>query len=153
MNLVPADLLVPPDAYGRGFRHDDSALVLDGWLRRLAAQEARGRLVVGRLATTFLRRRGAQRHGFARLHDYARERLGLEIVLPPALRSNTITSLRLPPGLDYPRLHDGLKARGFVIYEGQGWFAREAFRVANMGALERADFERFVSALGEVLTR
>ncbi|MCW5889486.1 MAG: aminotransferase class V-fold PLP-dependent enzyme [bacterium] len=79
------------------------------------------------------------------------EGLGLEIVLPPALRSNTITSLRLPPGVTYAALHDGLKARGFVIYEGQGWFAREAFRVANMGALAAADFERFVGALGEVL--
>jgi 2-aminoethylphosphonate-pyruvate transaminase len=69
------------------------------------------------------------------------------------LRSNTITSLRLPPGVTYAQLHDGLKARGFVIYEGQGWFAREAFRVANMGALGRADFERFVGALGEVLGR
>jgi 2-aminoethylphosphonate-pyruvate transaminase len=83
------------------------------------------------------------REGFARL--------GLACVLPPALRSNTITSLRFPVGRAYPALHDALKARGFVIYEGQGPFAREAFRVANMGALAPADFERFLAALGEAL--
>jgi 2-aminoethylphosphonate-pyruvate transaminase len=78
-------------------------------------------------------------------------RLGLRAVLPPALRSNSITSLWLPPGRTYAALHDGLKARGFVIYEGQGRLAREIFRVANMGHLAQADFERFLSALTAVL--
>jgi 2-aminoethylphosphonate-pyruvate transaminase len=79
------------------------------------------------------------------------ERLGLDFVLPSARRSNSITSLRLPPGQTYPSLHDGLKERGFVVYEGQGRLAREIFRVANMGHLVRRDFERFLAALGEVL--
>lgn len=78
-------------------------------------------------------------------------RLGLEIVLPAPLRSNTITSLRFPPGLAYPALHAELKARGFVIYEGQGEFARQAFRVANMGVLGEPDFRAFLAALGDVL--
>ena len=77
--------------------------------------------------------------------------LGLEIVLPPELRSNSITALRLPAGRAYAALHDGLKARGFVVYEGQGRLARELFRVANMGHLTPDDFARFLSALGEVL--
>jgi 2-aminoethylphosphonate-pyruvate transaminase len=79
------------------------------------------------------------------------ERLGLDFVLPSARRSNSITSLRLPPGQTYPSLHDGLKERGFVVYEGQGRLAREIFRVANMGHLARRDLERFLAALGEVL--
>jgi len=66
-------------------------------------------------------------------------------------RSNSLTSLWLPAGRTYDALHDGLKARGFVIYEGQGRLAREIFRVANMGQLVRADFERFLGALAEVL--
>jgi 2-aminoethylphosphonate-pyruvate transaminase len=77
--------------------------------------------------------------------------LGLSLVLPPELRSNSITALRLPAGRSYAALHDGLKARGFVVYEGQGRLARELFRVANMGHLGRDDFARFLSALGEVL--
>jgi 2-aminoethylphosphonate-pyruvate transaminase len=79
------------------------------------------------------------------------ERLGLEMVLPPALRSNSITAVRFPPGRTYAELHDALKSRGFVVYEGQGRLARELFRVANMGHLGTADFDRFLVALEEVL--
>src|SRR2546427_1664879 len=75
--IVPAEVLVPPEAFGRGFRRDDAALVIDGYLRRLAAQEARCRVVLGRLARAFLLCRGQHLLGFARLGDYARERLGL----------------------------------------------------------------------------
>ena len=75
--IVPPEVLVPPEASGRGFRRDDAALVIDGYLRRLAAQEARCRVVLGRLARAFLRRGGQHLLGFARLGDYARERLGL----------------------------------------------------------------------------
>jgi 2-aminoethylphosphonate-pyruvate transaminase len=67
------------------------------------------------------------------------------------LRSNSITALRFPPGRTYAALHDGLKARGFVVYEGQGRLASEVFRVANMGHLGAADFDAFLAALGEVL--
>ena len=83
------------------------------------------------------------RRGFAHL--------GLAFVLPPERRSNSITSLWLPSGRSYAALHDGLKERGFVIYEGQGKLARDIFRVANMGQLGGADFERFLAALAEVL--
>jgi 2-aminoethylphosphonate-pyruvate transaminase len=85
------------------------------------------------------------RDGFARL--------GLACVLAPEHRSNTITSLHLPAGVTYAALHDGLRARGFVVYEGQGRLAQTLFRVANMGALDTADFKRFLVALGEVLER
>ena len=80
-------------------------------------------------------------------------RLGLRFLLPPELRSNSITSLSLPAGRTYAAIHDGLRERGFVIYEGQGRLAREIFRVANMGHLGSADFDRFLAALGEVLGR
>jgi hypothetical protein len=72
---VSAAVLEPPE--GRGFCRYEAALIVDGHLRQLARHEARGRLVLGRLASTFLRRRGQQALGFARLDDYARERLGL----------------------------------------------------------------------------
>src|SRR5437016_9364317 len=74
--LVPGELLVPPDAHDRGFRRHDAALVIDGYLRRLASQEARCRFVLGRLAALLLRRQAHYALGFARLDDYARERLG-----------------------------------------------------------------------------
>jgi 2-aminoethylphosphonate-pyruvate transaminase len=113
------------------------AYALDEALAELLEETVASRITRYASAATFLR------VGF--------ERLGLECVLPAALRSNTITSLRFPAGRTYGDLHDALKARGFVIYEGQGAFAREAFRVANMGALGRGDFVRFLAALGDVL--
>jgi 2-aminoethylphosphonate-pyruvate transaminase len=113
------------------------AYALDEALAELLEETVAARIARYASAATFLR------VGFTRL--------ALECVLPPALRSNTITSLRFPAGRTYAELHDSLKAHGFVIYEGQGAFAREAFRVANMGALSRGDFTRFLAALGEVL--
>jgi len=64
---------------------------------------------------------------------------------------NPRCALWLPPERSYADIHDGLKARGFVIYEGQGRLARDIFRVANMGNLARADLERFLEALEAVL--
>jgi len=87
----------------------------------------------------------------ARLRD-GFARLGLEFVLPPALRSSSITSLWFPRGRTYRELHDALKSRGYVIYEGQGRLAREVFRVANMGHLSTADFDGFLAALAETLS-
>jgi 2-aminoethylphosphonate-pyruvate transaminase len=113
------------------------AYALDEALAELLEETVAGRIARYAAAAALLRA------GFAQL--------GLECVLPPGLRSNTITSLRFPPGRGYAELHDALKARGYVIYEGQGWFAQEAFRVANMGALRRADLEGFLLAFGEVL--
>src|SRR2546428_8948014 len=76
MDVVPAEVLA--DTVDR--RHVDRdlcALQLDGYLRRLARQEAVCRRVLGRLARTFLAGRYHHWLGFARLSDYTRERLGL----------------------------------------------------------------------------
>lgn len=116
-----------------------AAYALDEALAELLEEGVAARIARYAGAAAFLR------EGFARL--------GLECVLPPPLRSNSITSLRMPAGHTYATLHDGLKARGFVIYEGQGPLARQLFRVANMGALGREDFAAFLAALEEVLGR
>lgn len=79
------------------------------------------------------------------------ERFGLKCLLPPELRSNTITSLEQPAGLSYEALHDALKAKGYVIYAGQGDLGGKIFRVANMGHLTGDQFKGFLEALGEVL--
>src|SRR2546428_6449073 len=114
MDVVPAEVLA--DTVDR--RHVDRdlcALQLDGYLRRLARQEAVCRRVLGRLARTFLAGRYHHRLGFARLSDYTRERLGLSArqvqdlarvaerleslpPLPPALAAGhpSLTPTRLP---------------------------------------------------------
>jgi 2-aminoethylphosphonate-pyruvate transaminase len=78
-------------------------------------------------------------------------RLGLELLLEPRLLSNTITTLGLPEGWTYDRLHDALRVEGFVIYAGQGDLRRRAFRVSNMGVMDDADYLRFLEALERVL--
>ena len=78
-------------------------------------------------------------------------RLGLKFLLPAEHRANSLTSMFLPEGMTYQRLHDGLKERGFVIYEGQGKLQTGIFRVANMGHLTQDDFRQFLQALEEGL--
>lgn len=47
----------------------------------------------------------------------------------------------LPEGVSYTQLHDRLKAAGFVIYAGQGEFARSVFRIAHMGDIHDSDLD------------
>ncbi|AIO70528.1 2-aminoethylphosphonate aminotransferase [Burkholderia oklahomensis] len=69
---------------------------------------------------------------------------GMPLVLPDGESSVVLRAYRLPAGVAYERLHDGLKARGFVIYAGQGGLSSELFRVSTMGAIEPADVERLL---------
>jgi len=80
-------------------------------------------------------------------------RLGLQCLLPREYQANSLTSLLLPEGMTYQPIHDGLKAHGFVIYEGQGKLQTGIFRVANMGHLTLDDFRRFLEALADVLRK
>lgn len=73
-------------------------------------------------------------------------KLGVKPLLPPDRQSNTITAFHLPEGVTYQALHDRLKARGYVIYAGQGNLENRIFRVANMGALTETQFAGFLDA-------
>lgn len=76
--------------------------------------------------------------------------LGIGTILPAAESSSMITSYRLPEGLTYEALHDGLLERGFVIYAGQGDLSSMLFRIANMGEITDDDVDRLLTAFGEV---
>jgi 2-aminoethylphosphonate-pyruvate transaminase len=113
------------------------AYALDEALAELWAEGVQNRISRYRRAAALLR------NGCARL--------GLSFLLPEPLRSNTITALDLPPGLTYAQLHDPLKARGFVIYAGQGPLAARIFRIANMGDVTLDEYRAFLAALEAVL--
>jgi 2-aminoethylphosphonate-pyruvate transaminase len=90
---------------------------------------------------------------YARLAARIREGLaarGLEFLLPAEQRSNSVTNLRVPEGLTYAQLHDGLKERGFVVYGVQEQLG-DVFRVANMGQLGDAEIDGFFAAFDDVL--
>lgn len=77
---------------------------------------------------------------------------GMPLVLPKGASSVVLRAYRLPQGVTYEALHDGLKARGFVIYAGQGGLSKELFRISTMGAIEAADVKRLLDGFSE-LTR
>ncbi|MEY8169529.1 2-aminoethylphosphonate aminotransferase [Burkholderia multivorans] len=77
---------------------------------------------------------------------------GMPLVLPEGASSVVLRAYRLPQGVTYEALHDGLKARGFVIYAGQGGLSKELFRISTMGAIQAADVERLLDGFSE-LTR
>ncbi|MDR8729240.1 2-aminoethylphosphonate aminotransferase [Burkholderia pseudomultivorans] len=77
---------------------------------------------------------------------------GMPLVLPEGASSVVLRAYRLPQGVTYETLHDGLKARGFVIYAGQGGLSKELFRISTMGAIEAADVERLLDGF-TALTR
>ncbi|KVH29926.1 2-aminoethylphosphonate aminotransferase [Burkholderia cepacia] len=77
---------------------------------------------------------------------------GMPLVLPEGESSVVLRAYRLPQGVTYETLHDGLKARGFVIYAGQGGLSKELFRISTMGAIASADVERLLEGF-TALTR
>lgn len=75
---------------------------------------------------------------------------GARFLLPPEHRSNSVTDVRLPEGVGYADLHDGLKDEGYVVYSTQRQLAG-VFRVANMGQLTEADIDGFLAAYDRVV--
>ena len=96
----------------------------------------------------------ARRARYAALAEQARVGLhayGIAGVLPPNESSVVLRAYRLPQKLSYVQLHDGLKARGFVIYAGQGALSAELFRISTMGDIHAADVERLLQGFDQLL--
>jgi len=77
--------------------------------------------------------------------------LGVEPLLPAGASSCVLRAYRLPVGVPYKVVHDGLKKQGFVIYAGQGALARDIFRISTMGEIGDDDTRRLLDALDAVL--
>jgi 2-aminoethylphosphonate-pyruvate transaminase len=77
--------------------------------------------------------------------------MGVEIMLEsPEVYSSILTSYKMPAGKSYDALHDHLKAKGFVIYAGQGMWAGKIFRIAVMGDVDDGDMKRLLGNIREV---
>jgi len=61
-----------------------------------------------------------------------------------------LRSYQLPAGTSYLKLHDELKAQGFVIYAGQGDLSKMLFRISTMGAVSSADMTRLLKCFARV---
>ncbi len=79
-------------------------------------------------------------------------RFGFELYLAPALQAPIIATFRTPGDgrFVFSRFYDGLAKRGFLIYPGK-LTRGESFRIGCIGALDRRDFERLLTAVGEVM--
>jgi 2-aminoethylphosphonate-pyruvate transaminase len=47
--------------------------------------------------------------------------------------------------------HDALKAKGFVIYAGQGPLSKTFFRISTMGNLMLSDMDRLIACVAELV--
>lgn len=81
------------------------------------------------------------------------EELGLKYLIPRSFYSNTLTSLMLPKGFSYEKLHDLLKKEGFVIYAGQNQFRPQMFRIAHMGQIPHSELDRLLKSLSRILRK
>jgi 2-aminoethylphosphonate-pyruvate transaminase len=112
-------------------------MALDVAIAKLAAETVDARIARYKRCSSIVRGEGT--------------RIGLELWLPEALRSNTITTFHLPKGKTYEQLHDAMRAAGFVIYAGQGDLRTRAFRIANMGQLPDDELRRAMRVLAEAI--
>lgn len=107
-------------------------------------------------ALTELQEQGGWHARHARYHQLAERvarlllRCGVETMLDRGDFSCVLHSYRLPEGMSYETVHDGLKMRGFVVYAGQGELAAEMFRISTMGDITDYDMERLLAALHAV---
>ncbi|MCG3202643.1 MAG: 2-aminoethylphosphonate--pyruvate transaminase [Gammaproteobacteria bacterium] len=77
--------------------------------------------------------------------------LGIRPLLPEGASSVVLNAYHLPANVSYERLHDHLKAHGFVIYSGQGSYAKSIFRISTMGEITAEDTQRLLSAIAALL--
>jgi 2-aminoethylphosphonate-pyruvate transaminase len=108
-------------------------------------------VAVSELAKETVAARIHRYRGYSHIVRVGVEKLGLKLWLPPELRSNTITTIAMPPGQTYERLHDAMRAEGFVIYAGQGDLRTKAFRIANMGQLDPKELARAIDVLARTM--
>ena len=76
--------------------------------------------------------------------------LGIASLLPDDEYSCVLRSYLLPDGCAYNQAHDEFKQAGFVIYSGQGQFAPNVFRIANMGAIGADDLDALLDTFDAV---
>lgn len=96
----------------------------------------------------------ARRSSYRQRMDTVRQHLislGVSPLLAEGESSCVLNAFHLPAGVDYPTLHDQLKARGFIIYAGQSKLAQEIFRISTMGDLTADDLHRLCGAFDAIL--
>jgi 2-aminoethylphosphonate-pyruvate transaminase len=70
----------------------------------------------------------------------------LALIPEPVYRSSVLHAYRMGNGESYSKLHDRLKAHGFVVYAGQGGNNQDVFRISLMGEIPWSEISRLAAA-------
>ena len=65
--------------------------------------------------------------------------------------SCVLNAFHLPEGISYAELHDKLKAAGYIVYAGQGGFAKALFRISCMGEISATDINRLIDETRKII--
>jgi aspartate aminotransferase-like enzyme len=79
--------------------------------------------------------------------------LGLELFADPAHASDTVTTLRVPPGIDGDALVARVREHGVVIAGGQRQLKGKVVRVGHLGYVDVDDVDQVLRALALALDR
>jgi len=83
----------------------------------------------------------------------ALEAMGLEILPPEAVRSNTVVAVKIPEGAEDAKVRDLMKKKhGVLIAGGMGKLKGKIFRIGSMGIVTKEMVARTVRALADALT-
>lgn len=76
--------------------------------------------------------------------------LGFELLADDAVASRTVTSARIPDGLDWKAFNGELRKRGLVLAGGQGKLQGKIFRVGHLGSVTTDEVLGAISTLEAV---
>lgn len=80
------------------------------------------------------------------------QKLGLRILVPDHLASNTVTSVFLPESMQVDEFIDELDRQGYVVYPGKRHlYQQKMFQIANMGQIQTQDCREFLHVLNNTL--
>ncbi len=96
----------------------------------------------------------ARQTHYRKLNAHLREGLiglGLNLLIDEERSSHCLTIVEVPEGMAFSDIYQGVKDRGFIVYECKGDLASRYFQIANMGALEMSHIDEFLASLADVL--
>ena len=78
-------------------------------------------------------------------------KLGFEFFTNTGSESRTILTVKMPEGINFKKMYELLKQRGFIIYDSKPPLQGKYFQIANMGAINKKTVYNFIFTLKEVL--
>lgn len=77
--------------------------------------------------------------------------LDLELFADPAVASDTVTAVRIPPGLENSLIRRLREEHGIVVGSGQDWLKGHIFRIGHMGWVDDEAVDEVLTSLQSVL--